>query len=171
MFLIEIIAGLAAGSASLQADALDFLADTANYGISLFVVGMALRYRASAALAKGVTMGAFGVWVLATSIWHVVYGTMPNAVTMAAVGVAALVANAASFALLRAYRAGDSNMQSVVGDEQFRDFENARNARIRQDTQTSRGPDIGYASFPILCHNRRSMSISAHMPAAESRGC
>ena len=113
MFLIEIIAGLAAGSASLQADALDFLADTANYGISLFVVGMALRYRASAALAKGVTMGAFGVWVLVTSIWHVVYGTMPNAVTMAAVGVAALVANAASFALLWAYRAGDSNMQSV----------------------------------------------------------
>lgn len=113
MFLIEIIAGLAAGSASLQADALDFLADTANYGISLFVVGMALRYRASAALAKGITMGAFGVWVLATSIWHAVYGTMPNAMTMAAVGVAALVANAASFALLWAYRAGDSNMRSV----------------------------------------------------------
>ena len=113
MFLIEIIAGLAAGSASLQADALDFLADTANYGISLFVVGMALRYRASAALAKVITIGVFGVWVLATSIWHVVYGTVPEAVTMAAVGVAALVANAASFALLWAYRAGDSNMRSV----------------------------------------------------------
>ena len=72
MFLIEIVAGLAAGSASLQADALDFLADTANYGISLFVVGMALRYRASAALAKGMTMGLFGVWVIATSL-----GTRP----------------------------------------------------------------------------------------------
>src|SRR5207248_10072697 len=53
MFLVEIGAGLAAGSASLQADALDFLGDAANYGISLFVVGMALRYRAMAALAKG----------------------------------------------------------------------------------------------------------------------
>jgi Co/Zn/Cd efflux system component len=60
MFLTEIIAGVVAGSASLQADALDFLADAANYGISLFVVGMALRYRARAALAKGVTMGLFG---------------------------------------------------------------------------------------------------------------
>src|ERR1700723_4378250 len=64
MFLVEIGAGLAAGSASLQADALDFLGDAANYAISLFVVGMALRYRASAALIKGLTMALLGVWVL-----------------------------------------------------------------------------------------------------------
>ena len=113
MFLVEIVAGVAARSASLQADALDFLADAANYGISLFVVGMALRYRSSAALAKGVTMGLFGLWVLVTSFWHVAYGTLPEAATMGAVGVAALLANAASFALLWAYRAGDSNMRSV----------------------------------------------------------
>jgi len=113
MFLIEIIAGLAAGSASLQADALDFLADAANYGISLFVVGMVLRYRASAALAKGVTMGLFGVWVLAISIWHAAYGRVPEAVTMGAVGLAALLANAASLAMLWVYRSGDSNMRSV----------------------------------------------------------
>ncbi len=56
MFAVEIGAGLAAGSAALQADALDFLADAANYAISLFVVGMALRYRAIAALTKGATM-------------------------------------------------------------------------------------------------------------------
>ena len=43
MFIIEMIAGLSAGSVSLQADSLDFLGDTANYGISLFVAGMALR--------------------------------------------------------------------------------------------------------------------------------
>ena len=42
MFLIEIGAGVAAGSASLQADALDFFGDAANYAISLMVVGMAL---------------------------------------------------------------------------------------------------------------------------------
>src|SRR5215471_10602804 len=70
MFLVEIGAGVAAGSASLQADALDFLGDAANYGISLFVVGMALRYRAMAALAKSATMGAFGLWVIGTVIWH-----------------------------------------------------------------------------------------------------
>src|SRR4051812_27518752 len=62
MFAVEVIAGLAAGSASLQADALDFLGDAGNYAISLFVVGMALRYRATAALIKGATMGGFGLW-------------------------------------------------------------------------------------------------------------
>src|SRR5262245_8352815 len=64
MFAVEIGAGLAAGSASLQADALDFLGDAANYAISLFVVLMALRYRAMATLAKGTTMFAFGLWVI-----------------------------------------------------------------------------------------------------------
>jgi Co/Zn/Cd efflux system component len=113
MFLVEIGAGLAAGSASLQADALDFLGDAANYAISLIVVGMALRYRASAALAKGTTMGLFGLWVIGTVIWHSVHGTLPSAFTMGAVGFAALAANAASFGLLWAYRGGDANMRSA----------------------------------------------------------
>src|SRR3954451_25476668 len=69
MFLVEIVAGVTAGSGSLAGDALDFLADAANYGLSLFVVGMTLRYRAGAALAKGLTMGLFGMWVLITSFW------------------------------------------------------------------------------------------------------
>jgi Co/Zn/Cd efflux system component len=113
MFLVEIIAGLAAESASLQADALDFLADAANYGISLFVVGLALRYRATAALTKGLSMGAFGLWVIGTVIWHAIAGTVPEAITMGAVGIAALLANGASFGLLWAYRTGDANMHSV----------------------------------------------------------
>jgi Co/Zn/Cd efflux system component len=113
MFLAEIGAGLAAGSASLQADALDFLGDAANYAISLLVVGMALRHRASAAFAKGVTMGAFGLWVIGMVIWHVVHGTLPSAFAMGAVGAAALAANVASFGLLWAYRKGDANMRSA----------------------------------------------------------
>jgi len=113
MLLVEIGAGLAAGSASLQADALDFFGDAANYAISLMVVGMALRYRATAALAKGATMGLFGLWVIATVVWHAVHGTLPSAFTMGAVGFAALAANAASFGLLWAYRGADANMRSA----------------------------------------------------------
>jgi Co/Zn/Cd efflux system component len=113
MFAVEVIAGVAAGSASLQADALDFLGDAANYAISLLVVGMALRYRASAALAKGLTMGLFGLWVISTVFWHAVHGTLPSAFTMGTVGMAALLANAASFGLLWAYRQGDANMRSA----------------------------------------------------------
>jgi Co/Zn/Cd efflux system component len=94
MFSVEIGAGLAAGSAALQADALDFLGDAANYAISLLVVGMALRYRATAALAKGATMALFGIWVLAVTAWHAVNGTLPHAFAMGGVGVTALVAGA-----------------------------------------------------------------------------
>jgi Co/Zn/Cd efflux system component len=113
MFVVEIVAGLASGSASLQADALDFLGDAANYAISLFVVGMALRYRSIAALAKGATMGLFGLWVLGTVAWHLSAGTVPEPLTMGVVGAAALIANAVCFALLYAHRAGDANMRSV----------------------------------------------------------
>ena len=113
IFLVEIGAGLAAGSASLQADALDFFGDAANYAISLMVVGMALRYRASAALAKGATMGLFGLWIIGTVIWHAVHGSLPSALTMGVVGFTALVANAASFGLLWACRGGDANMRSA----------------------------------------------------------
>src|SRR5438445_1281939 len=113
MFLVEIGAGVAAGSASLQADALDFFGDAANYAISLFVIGMALRVRAIAALGKGISMGVFGLWILGTVFWHLVHGTLPSAVTMGAVGIAAFAANAGSFALLWAYRSGDANMRSA----------------------------------------------------------
>jgi Co/Zn/Cd efflux system component len=113
MFTIEVAAGLAAGSASLQADALDFLGDAGNYAISLFVVDMALRYRATAALAKGATMAVFGLWVLSVTTWHAWTGTLPHAFTMGAVGMLALLANALSFALLWAYRRGDANMRSA----------------------------------------------------------
>ena len=76
MFLVEIGAGVAAGSASLQADALDFFGDAANYAISLMAVGLALRYRAAAALAKGATMGLFGLWIIGAVFWHATHGTL-----------------------------------------------------------------------------------------------
>jgi Co/Zn/Cd efflux system component len=113
MFLVEIIAGLIAGSFSLKADALDFLGDVAKYGVSLFVIGMELRYRATAALIKGVTMGVFGIWVIGATVSSAVKGIVPHAITMGEVGFAALAANAAVFVLLWAYRKGDSNMRSV----------------------------------------------------------
>jgi cation diffusion facilitator family transporter len=113
MFLLEIVTGLMAGSVSLQADALDFLGDVANYGISLFVIGMALRYRAKAALIKGATMGIFGLWVIGAVIWNSLHQTLPHAVTMGQVGLAALVANAVVFWLLWTSRKGDSNMRSA----------------------------------------------------------
>ncbi len=113
MFLVEGASGLAADSVSLQADALDFLGDAATYGISLMVLGMSLRWRAGAALLKGTAMGAFGIWVLGASAYHIVYPALPSAGIMSGVGVLALVANLASAFLLYRFRHGDANARSV----------------------------------------------------------
>lgn len=113
MFGVELFSGIQAGSASLLADALDFIGDAANYGISLWVLNMTLTTRAKASLLKAVSMGLFGLFVLANAIWHAVTGTLPNATTMSVVGVIALVANISVAVLLYSYRNGDSNMRSV----------------------------------------------------------
>ena len=113
MFAIELMAGLAARSVSLQADALDFLADAGNYAISLVVLGMTLQWRARAALLKGATMGVFGLWVIGATVWQTLQNTIPGAWTMGGVSIVALVANAIVLGLLWAYRQGDANMRSV----------------------------------------------------------
>lgn len=64
-------------------------------------------------MVKGISMGMFGVWVVSRALWHLAHGTVPEASTMGLVGIAALLANALAFALLWAYRSGDSNMRSV----------------------------------------------------------
>jgi Co/Zn/Cd efflux system component len=113
MFAIEIGAGMAAVSSSLQADSLDFLGDAANYAISLGVTGMALTWRARAALLKGIALFALGLSVAATTILHACYGTLPKAELMAAVGLLALLTNGAVALMLYRFRGGDANMRSV----------------------------------------------------------
>ncbi len=113
MFGVEIAAGIGARSVSLLADSLDFLGDAANYGVSLFVLGMALQWRARASLLKGATMAAFGLWILFVTARHALSGTVPDAPVMGVVGMVALLANCAVAALLYRFREGDSNMASV----------------------------------------------------------
>src|SRR4026209_1214579 len=78
MFLIEIVASVIAGSVSLRADALDFLGDAANYALALLVVGLALHWRARAALLKGGVMGLFGLWVAVSTLHHALTATVPH---------------------------------------------------------------------------------------------
>ena len=113
MFGVEMVAGLAAKSVSLQSDALDFLGDAATYGITLCVLTMSLRWRAGSALIKGVSMGLFGVFVLAMAVWQAVTGTLPGYQTMGVVGFATLSVNLLCALLLISFREGDSNMRSV----------------------------------------------------------
>jgi Co/Zn/Cd efflux system component len=113
MFFTEVLAGVLAGSVSLQADALDFLGDSANYAISLGVAGLALNWRARAALVKGATLVALGFWVLGEVAWHAAYGDLPEAPVMGIIGTLALIANGIVALILYGFRASESNMRSV----------------------------------------------------------
>ena len=113
MFVVEIIAGVTADSRALQADALDFFADAANYAISLGVAGMALASRAKAALLKAATMLAFGLWVVGSALYGLIGGSNPEPQAMGMIGALALFVNVIVAVMLFRYREGDANMRSA----------------------------------------------------------
>ncbi len=113
MFAVEIAAGLVAESRALQADALDFFGDAANYAISLGVAGLVLAWRARAALLKGATIMLFGLYVVGSAVWASLGDASPRPEIMGTIAVLALVTNAGVALMLYRFRNGDSNMRSV----------------------------------------------------------
>ena len=113
MFVVEMSAGKLAGSQALQADALDFLGDALTYGLSLAVIGMSLKTRATAALLKGLSLLAMGLWVFGSTVYQFFVLDPPKAEIMGLIGLLALAANLASVFLLMRYKDGDANVRSV----------------------------------------------------------
>jgi Co/Zn/Cd efflux system component len=113
MFVVEMTAGQLSGSQALKADALDFAADGATYALSFWAIGKPDRVRAGAALLKGLSLLAMGLWVAGTTIWQLLAFGVPEAGVMGAIGFLALAANVASVLLLMAYKNGDANVRSV----------------------------------------------------------
>ena len=113
MFVVELLAGRLAGSQALQADALDFLGDSLTYGLSLAVIGMSLKVRSGAALLKGFSLLAMGLWVFGSTLYQIFVLGLPKAEIMGAIGLLALAANLASVVLLMRYKDGDANVRSV----------------------------------------------------------
>ncbi len=113
MFVVEVVAGWIANSVSLEADALDFFGDAANYAITLMVLPLGALARTRAALIKAASMGAFGLFVVGDTIHHLIAGLPPEPFVMGPVALAALAANAAVAVLLYRHRNGDSNRESV----------------------------------------------------------
>lgn len=113
MFLVEMAAGHLSQSQALQADALDFFGDAMTYGISLAVIGSSLKVRSGAALFKGFSLMAMGIWVFGSTVYHVVYVSVPTAEVMGTIGFLALLTNLTSVALLVKFKDGDANVRSV----------------------------------------------------------
>lgn len=113
MFAVELVSSQAAGSTALLADSLDFFSDATNYAISLFALGLGALARSRAALVKGLSMGAIGLWVVGSILHKIATGSVPEPLIMGPVGVAALAANAGVAAMVFRHRIGDANRQSV----------------------------------------------------------
>ena len=113
MFGGELAASFAAQSVSLLADAVDFLGDAGNYGVALFVLGLAPVWRSRTALWKGWLMVVYGVFVLGKSAWQWSAGIVPEPAIMGWVSLLALAINVGVAALLYAYRQGDAQARSV----------------------------------------------------------
>lgn len=113
MFLTEIIAGSAAGSLSLFADALDFFGDACNYAVGLYLISRPLRLRAKFSLAKAAVMAGFGVIILLTALSRIFHHTPPSYEAMGIIGVLALFTNVSVAFLLFSHKGGDSNRRSI----------------------------------------------------------
>jgi cation diffusion facilitator family transporter len=113
LFVVEAAAGLIAHSTALLADSLDMLGDALVYGFSLYVLWRSLKWKATAAIVKGIIMAAFGIGVLAQGIYKMVLGIVPNAETMGIIGALVLLGNGICFLLLFRHRTDDLNMRST----------------------------------------------------------
>jgi Co/Zn/Cd efflux system component len=113
LFLTEFSAGLIAASTSLMADSLDALGDALVYAVTLYVLARSERWRAGAAMLKGLIMLAFGVAVSVALIDRLATPVVPVASMIGGFGLVALAANATCLFLLTRHRSDDLNMESV----------------------------------------------------------
>lgn len=113
MFAAEFSAGVAARSTALIADSVDMLGDALVYILSLFALNRGARWRAGAALAKGIAIAGFGLGVAVEAITKLISGVTPIPGTMLLFGTIALVANLICLSLLYRHRNRDVNMSST----------------------------------------------------------
>lgn len=112
-FVVVAIGSWLAQSASLAANTLDFAADAATYGISLWAIGRSVQVRSGAAFLKGGSLALMAVGILVIAVWRAVTGAAPEAFAITGLGLFGAAANLLAALLLMRYRDGDANVRSV----------------------------------------------------------
>lgn len=112
-FAVVATGGLLQGSATLAANALDFLADSATYGLTLWAIGQSAATRAGAALIKGGSLALVALTIVGFALWRAVTGAAPEGWVISGLGVFGIAANLVAAGLLLRYREGDANVRSV----------------------------------------------------------
>lgn len=113
MFVVELIAGMMAGSTALLSDSLDNLGDALTYGLSLYAVSRGPRSKAKVALFKGALILLASLFVLYQVAYRIAVPVIPLYGTMGLVSLLALLANGTCLTLLWKHREEDINMSSV----------------------------------------------------------
>jgi cation diffusion facilitator family transporter len=113
MFVAELGAGIVARSTALMADSVDMLGDAFVYVLSLYALARGPRWKAGAALTKGVVILLFGAAILTEVVDKLATGVTPTSSLMAMFGALALIANLSCLALLWRHRDEDVNMSST----------------------------------------------------------
>ena len=151
MFLVETIGGHAIGSLALQADALDFAADAATYGVTLWAIGRAAHVRTRAALVKSAAMLLMGAIILAMAVSKLISPAPPEAAPMGLIGALALAVNLGAVIMLLPMRNGDANLRSVWLCSRNDAFGNILVILAAVATVATRSPWPDFAVGAIMC--------------------
>jgi Co/Zn/Cd efflux system component len=113
MFVVEIVAGIAAESMGLITDGLDMGADAAVYLLALAAVGAAAGRKLSAARFAGRVQLVLALLAFAEVIRRAVMGSEPESRTMILISLVALAANVFAITLLRKHRDGEVHLRAA----------------------------------------------------------
>jgi cation diffusion facilitator family transporter len=113
MFALEFGAGIVAGSTALMADATDMLGDALVYAVSIYALARSDRWKAGAAMFKGLFILALGVGIVVNVVIKIQSGVPPSSTLMLIFGGLALAANLVCLRLLWRFRRHDVNMAST----------------------------------------------------------
>ena len=112
MFLVELCAGWWADSAGLIADAADMFADAVVYGVALYAVGKAAKFKLSAARISGLFQLALALGVLSETGRRILAGSSPDELAMIWVSLLALAANVGCLILISRHRQRGVHMRA-----------------------------------------------------------
>ena len=113
MFVIGLIAGIAAESTGLIADSLDMLADASAYTIALVAIGRSGLFKNRAAKLSGSILLLLGAGVMVDVVRRGLTGANPESTIMLSVAALSLLVNATVLYLLSRYRAGEVHLRAT----------------------------------------------------------
>ena len=108
-----LVAGIAANSSALIANALDNASDAVVYGLSYFAVARSQRRKATAATVSGILLLVLAGGVVADVIRRFAAGSEPLGPVMIGMAVVAAAVNALSLKLLARDRRDDVNLRAA----------------------------------------------------------